>query len=231
MFAVSACLCSSSLQSGQITSSVGGRPVSRLLSPEPIRERSATDAAPLKIKAEITREKYCADSDGTYNIIFSLHMRFLNQTNVRLIVEKALGHGLYHITVTGDAKNLAAGDHEYDSNEDWIFGQVPPETPEQFKSPGPNFAILNPGESLDAESDFWAMHAGSQRDSAENRSPLKPGSHFLQVTLATWNHHTEPEEVRKRWEPFGDLIYKPIKTEPLAFNLPRDPKVENCKPQ
>jgi hypothetical protein len=152
----------------------------------------------------------------------------VNQTNHKLIVEKGIGSFIPHLNIASDAKNLSEGKYEYDMNEDWIFEQIPPGTPEQLKTPGPGFAILPPGESLQNDGDYWATSVGPLPGLPTSRGAIQPGNHVLAFLIWPWTFHADGQDVHKKWESFGDLVYKTIKVGPLPFTLPPDPKIEKC---
>jgi hypothetical protein len=186
------------------------------------------NASPFKVTAEIINQKYCPDNDHAYHVVFTLHIRFVNQTDRKIIVSKDLGKGLFDIKIAADANSFYQGKYEYDVNIDWEFGSTSPETPEQFKTPDSSFAILSPGESIQNDGDFWASNIGPLPGSAPSRGALHPGSHVLVVWPSAWHYRTDPEQIRKKWESFGDLFYKSVLVGPLPFNLPADPKIEKC---
>jgi hypothetical protein len=195
--------------------------------------RPADDLQPLKIEAEIVSQKYCPSGDKTtYTIRFTVRTRFINQSDHKIILSKDVGCCvMFHGAVASDAKNLASGNYEYNSNlsiSDGTVVYLHPETPEQFNSPDSSFAILAPGESIRDAGYYWAYGAGALPRSTPRRSTLQPGDHVLSVTLWPWSHKADPIEIHKNWEPLGELIYYPIKTGPIPFHLPADPKLENC---
>ena len=104
-----------------------------------------------------------------------------------------------------------------------------PETPERFNSPDSSFAILAPGESIRDAGYYWADNAGVLPGSTPRPGTLQPGDHVLSVSFSTWSYKRDPIEIRKKWEPIGELIYWRIETGPIPFQLPLDPKLEkNC---
>lgn len=186
-------------------------------------------AEPLKVTAEIISQRYCPCTETTFNVIFKLRIHFVNQTDRKLIVDKNLGWGPYHVEIASDEKSYVARKLEYNPNEDWTVEHLKPETAEQFKSPLPDFAILAPGESTKYESDFWASMIGPLPGAARRPEAIPPGNHVLAVWVSAWNHDLKPEEIHKQWESFGDLIYESVRVGPLPFNLPSDPKIEKCQ--
>jgi hypothetical protein len=200
--------------------------VAAIVTPSPAAP--ADDASPLKVTAEIISQRYCPSNETTFTVIFKLRMHFMNQTDGKLIVDKHLGWGPYHIEIASDEKSYAERKFEYDPNGDFTVGHVPPETTAQFKSPLPNFAILAPGESTNYESDFWASLIGPLPGAVRRPEAIPPGNHVLAVWVSAWNHDLKAEEIHKQWESFGDLVYKSVRIGPLPFNLPPDPKIEKC---
>jgi len=183
---------------------------------------------PLNMTAEVLGQRYCRSDVTTFTVVLKLRMHFVNQSGEKVIVEKTPGYGTYSVVIARDAKSLAEGKYEYNPSMEMIVEHTGPETPEKFKSPGPEFAILAPGESIHSEREIWAEELGRQHNSAETSGNVSPGNHVLRVTVSTWDFRTKPEEIRKRWQSFGYLVYESISTGPLPFSLPSDPKVDNC---
>jgi hypothetical protein len=193
----------------------------------PLSAGHATDESPVKVEAEILRQKYCASGNDTYTIKFTVRTRFTNQSDHKIILTKAFGDFLLDGAIASDANSLASGKYEFKPHYEVNFQRIRPETPEQFNSPDSSFAILAPGESLRDAGYFWAMNAAALPGST-SRFGLQPGDHVLDVYYLPWLHDAKPEAIHKKWEPIGDLIYKTITTGPIPFHLPADPKLENC---
>jgi hypothetical protein len=192
------------------------------------------DPQPLKVTAEIIGQKYCPTNDTEYTIIFKLRMRFENQTNRKLIVDKSVGTGIFDIQIAADSKSFSDGEYEYSpikEREGFFVGPDGKEVKEQLDFPGPNFTILAPGESFQVENDFNADGIGPLYGFPARRGALQPGNHVLGIWLSVWAYHANPEEVRKKWEPFGYLVYKGVLAGPIPFNLPAVQKIERCPPQ
>jgi hypothetical protein len=192
-------------------------------------EAGPTDAPqPLRVTAEIISQRYCPTDAQTYAVIFKLRTKFLNQSDHKLIIGKGIGSFIPHLTIASDAKKLSDENYEWYTNEDWVFGQTSPETPEEFRSPGPGYVILAPGESIQNEGEYNATAVGSLPGVTSSRRIVQPGDHVLGYLLWTWMYHTKPEDIHRQWESFGDLVYETIKVGPVPFNLPADPKIEKC---
>jgi hypothetical protein len=187
------------------------------------------DPQPLKMTAEILSQRYCSDNNKTFDIVFRIRLRIVNQSNKKLIIEKEpLSLYFHDFGIARNAKDLSAGRYEYHPNVDGAIERAP-ETSEQFKSPGSNFAIFAPGEAFQLDKDFGAESVGRQQETDSIPWTLPPGNHVLQISAATWDFETKPEQIRKQWESFGYLVYESISTGSLPFNLPADPKIEKCR--
>jgi hypothetical protein len=189
----------------------------------------ATDGdQPLKATTKVITQRSCRNDDKRYTAIKKLRVTFLNRSSRNLIVDKSIGRGFYEIYVARDSKSLADGQYEYNPNIDWIPS---PRSEEEVRSgsPGPPFAILRPNQSFKIETEIWVEVRMHDSEAIYGNWPIQSGDHVFQLDIGSWYYATEPDEVQKRWLKFGDLIYNPIRTEPLAFNLPVVPKLENCK--
>jgi hypothetical protein len=181
----------------------------------------------LKMTGEIVSRISCRDDPKTYTLKFKLHLVFVNQTDRKLIVERSTGLGLFDTRIALDAKSLSEGKYEYNPYVDQTMLNV---MEPKFDRPGPEFVILAPRESFQNEREFTLPNLVRQHDSDEIRGAIRSGNHVLQVTVPTWDYVTKkPEEISKQWEAFGELVYSDIKSNPMPFYLPPDPKLEACK--
>jgi hypothetical protein len=51
----------------------------------------------------------------------------------------------------------------------------------------------------------------------------------MKIYVESSVNFANPAEVRKRWEPFGDLIFANVMSEPFTLTIPPDPKFDTCK--
>jgi hypothetical protein len=190
----------------------------------PIWTASTDEPQPLRATIiKIESQKFCEEKTG-YTLIQNLHVRVVNQSNEKLIVERTSSG--YRASVARDVEKLSKGLYEYHPISEVTVDVPVPDKPATM-APGTNFAILGPGDSFDGFSDFWV--SVRRADLSPQGGALQPGSHVLQLEVLTWDYQDNPEQFRKSWERFGKLIYKPVKTDPTLLYLPAGPKVENCK--
>ena len=177
------------------------------------------DPQPLKLTAAILSQRYCSDNNKTFDVVFRIRLRIVNQSNKKLIIEKdPLSLYFHDFAIARDARDLSARRYEYHPNVDGAIERAP-ETLERFKSPGPDFVIWAPGDSFQVEKEFGAEGVGRQHESDSIPWTLPSGNHVLQISAATWDFETKPDQIRKQWESFGYLVYETITTGPVPFNL------------
>ena len=58
---------------------------------------------------------------------------------------------------------------------------------------------------------------------------LQPGDHVLQLDLGTWPHVTPAEQFKESWKKYGELVYEPVKSEPLPFHVPPEADFTKCR--
>jgi hypothetical protein len=207
--------------------------VSGIFSLGPRQKSGDEKVNPLKMTAEILGQRYCIDPGfKEFNIIFKLRVHLINQLSKRLIVEKQpSGFSVFcRVVIARDTKSLSTGKLEYDPNIDALTTFNPAAPPEDLTTPDRRFAILSTGESVEIEGEIYASSAGRRQDAGEKPDTVPAGNHVLQITVPTWSERrVKPEEMRKRWEPFGYLVYESITSEPLPFVLPPDPKIAPCR--
>jgi len=188
----------------------------------PIWAVSNDEPHPLKgTIVQIVSQKSCEEKTG-YTFIQNLRVHIVNQTQEKLIVERSTFS--YQVYVARDLDALSKRIYEYKPNIDRaIDGRPEPAN----SGPDTDFAILAHDDFYDGFVDFWV--SVRRADLPRQRGTLQPGSHVLQLEIATWDYQSNPEGFQKSWAPFGRLIYKPVKTEPIPLYLPSDPKLDNCR--
>jgi hypothetical protein len=189
-----------------------------------VTSAAPTDAPqPYKATAEVISQKKCTNNNSSYSLIQKLRVTFLNISKRNLIVDKNIESDYSNSLVARDARDLGRGDYEWNAHTE--FTRDPPAGELLEESPVPPFVTLAPGESLQFETDFWVevrMHDAQGYG-------IRSGDHVEQSEIGSWFYSTKGEEVQKRWQQFGELIYKTIRTEPLSLNLSPDPVLETCK--
>jgi hypothetical protein len=190
--------------------------------------------SPLRVKLIMVGQENCrgdrstADC-GTCSVAAVIHLKLrleiTNLSNRRLIVAKGIGTAWYGIILAKNKQALAAGIYESHINPEWNRTESNLQSPPD-DAPSEEFAILAPGESFDVES--IVDLAVQQIAERPVKGLLHPGNHVLQLDMGTWPHVTRPERFRESWKKYGEVVYQPVKSEPLSFRVPPEPDFTKC---
>ena len=149
----------------------------------------ATDEQPLRATLERVSQRFCYGDAETFVLQLELRLRFVNRTENKLILDKEIGKAWYGVTVARNEEDLAAGKYEYNPSIDWFFSDKDklPKEPSR-NSPGPDFAILAPGQAFETEIDTGVV---AQYDNPHEISgAIRSGVHLFQMKLSAWTRFT-----------------------------------------
>jgi hypothetical protein len=189
---------------------------------------STTNEEPLRTTAVLLDQSYCVGDIDLFRVDLSLRLRFENQTDQKLILDKGVGTLYYRIGVARNREGLAAKKFESHPMIDWFFSDKDPIPKDADpKSPDASFVILSPGDSFETArtASVFAQYDGKKTVAGT----IPSGPHVLQMELSSWTRPGEPEEFFRKWNPFGRLVTEVLKTEPIEFRVPSNPKVNECK--
>lgn len=179
----------------------------------------------LEVKLRQTGQSNCRNSDGA-TVYLKLELEITNVTQTKVIVSKRIGSKWYGTTVARDERAFSEGSFESDWNIDWFPTESDLENPPE-NAPPAEFTILEPGKSFFAEGKAVLP---AQVDSPSPSSDLlPPGNHVLQLDLGTWFHVSAAEPFRDSWKKFGNLVYRPTKSEFLHFRVPPIAEFTDCR--
>lgn len=206
--------------------------ISALLVAVSIRYAASTvgvDKQQLKVVPEIVSQRYCFGDAEVFSVWLKLHVKYTNRTDKTLILDKEVGKVWYQVTVARNVEDMAAGKYEYNPNIDRIFTEKDqlPKKP-SLAGPGPDFAILNPGETYEGEIETAVV---AQYEAPKDVSgAIRSGTHVLQMQISAWNRPGQLSEFERSWRQKGQIVTGVIKTEPIEIRVPAAPKIENeCK--
>lgn len=184
---------------------------------------------PLRAVPELIRTKYCYGDGEVFSVWLKLRVKYINQTEKTVILDKEIGKAWYREKVARTLEDLSAGKYEYNPNKDWFFSDKDklPGKP-NAQSPSPDFIVLSPGQMFVSEINTSVV--AQYENPKDFAGSIRPGAHVFQMELAAWSHPGEASEFARSWKKFGDLVTGVVKTEPLEISIPSKPKVErNCK--
>jgi len=175
---------------------------------------------PLRVKLTAVGQENCAgqSSSETSVVHLKLQLEITNLSGRKLIVAKSIGAAWYGIIFAKDEQAVAAGTYESKLNIDWAVSESELQSP-PIKAPPAGFTILAPGKSFRVESIVDIPANGL----------LQPGDHVLQLDLGTWPHVTPAEQFKASWKKYGELVYEPVKSEPLPFHVPLEADFTKCR--
>lgn len=195
----------------------------------PAANKPEHDEPPVSAKLVLVGTQYCYGDSEVYSVWLKLRVEYTNRTAKTLILDKRIGKAWFGVEVARNLEELAAGKYEYSPNIDWFYSDKDklPAKPGPG-SPGRDFEVLPPGGRYEGKIDTFVV---AQYENPKSfAGSLRPGVHFLQMELGTWNHLGNPSEFARAWRKFGELVTGVIKTEPLEIRIPSNPKVEkNCE--
>jgi hypothetical protein len=183
------------------------------------------DDQPLTAIPELIGTRYCYGEAEVYAVWLKLRVKYVNQTDKTLILDRGIGKAFYREKVARSLEELGAGKYEYNPNIDWFLSNKDklPDTA-NTDSPGPEFVILPPGNTYVGEinTDVVVQYENPRSFPGS----IRPGVHVLQMELSAWNHPGEASTFAKSWRKFGELVKGVVKTEPLEIRIPEGPPIE-----
>jgi hypothetical protein len=182
---------------------------------QPMRAGQESNEKPLEVKLTALGQEDCRGGQSNLAdsaVHLKLRLEIINLTNRKLIVSRGAGVIWYGIIVAKDEQTLAAGIYEYKPIIDWMSNIIDP----YFEAPSAEFTILSPGKSFSVESTVYIVES------------LPPGDHVLQLSLGTWFHLQRPQRFKENWKKYGELVYEPVKSEPLRFCVPPETEFAKC---
>jgi hypothetical protein len=179
------------------------------------------DEKPLRVKLTAIGQKNCRgrpNSSDSSVVRLKLQLEITNVSDRNLIVAKDIGAAWYGYIVAKDEQALAAGIYEDNPNIDWAGNESNLQSP-PVNAPPAGFTILGPGKSLEVES---IVYITVRRDALA-------GNHVLRLDLGTWFYVSPPEQFRESWKKYGELVYEPVKSEPMPFRVPPEADFARCR--
>lgn len=187
---------------------------------QPVLAGPGNNEKPLRVKlAAIGQENCLGRPNTTVSVVhLKLRLEITNLSDRKLIVAKSVGAAWYGYILAKDAQALAAGIYEEKPNIDWVVTKSNLQSP-PVSAPPAEFTILGPGKSFEVESNV---------DIPVARYDALSGNHVMQLNLGTWPHVSPPEQFRESWKKYGDLVYEPVKSEPIPFHVPPEKDFTKC---
>jgi len=107
---------------------------------------SAGNEQMLKVVPRLTSQRYCYADAETFSVLLKLRVRYVNETDKELILDKKIGEAWYSVMISRTTDDLAAGKYEYNPNIDF-FPTQNTKAPKP-DSPALHFAVIKPSSLL-----------------------------------------------------------------------------------
>jgi hypothetical protein len=187
---------------------------------QPVLAGPGNSEKPLRVKLAAIGQENCLGLPNTSVSVIHLKLRLeiTNLSDRKLIVAKSIGAAWYGYVLAKDEQALATDVYEQKPNIDWVVTESNFRNP-PIKAPPAEFAILGPGKSFEVESNI---------NIPVDHYDALSGNHVIQLELGTWPHATSPEQFRESWKKYGDLVYEPVKSEPMPFRVPPEANFTKC---
>ena len=196
---------------------------------QPVLAGPETSEQQLKVKLTAIGQENCLGGPNRSDasaVHLKLRLEITNLTDRKLIVSKGIGAAWYGIILARDERALAAGIYESNIDIEWAPSKSDLQSP-PITAPPDEFAILGPGKSFEVAS---ITVIAVQPDAMALLKGLPgPGNHVLQLDLGTWFHVSRPEQFKESWKKYGELVYDPVKSDPLPFRVPSKADFAKCK--
>ena len=161
-----------------------------------------------------------------FRVDITLRLKFENHTDKVLILDKQFGKFASRRIIAKNRESLANRDYEDDPIFDSFVDNDPPDFHPSVHLLHSNFVLLPPGQSFERVSTVspfaWYVSTPGRRGA------INYGDHVLQVGFLGWDYAAKASQFEEAWRKFGQLVTEEIYTEPIPFQIPRNPQIEKA---
>jgi hypothetical protein len=176
--------------------------------------------------ADVISQKYCSVDNELFRVDITLHLKFENHTDKVLILDKQFGKFASRTTIAKNSESLANRDYEFDPIFDSFVDDDPPDFHPSIHLLHSNFVLLSPGQSFESVSTVapfaWYVSTPGRKGA------INYGEHVLQIGFLGWSYAAKASQFEDAWRKFGQLVTKEIYTEPIVFQISRNPQIEKA---
>lgn len=166
--------------------------------------------ASLQLTTSIMEQNHCSSGE----IQYLLNFKFRNVGKKIILLDRLIPVVTNYMVSASEKKAL---ERKYEANTHVLIG---------INNAGfdeTRIVVLKSGESYDVKERF-SVSADDDKD-----KPLRPGTHFLQVVVSTWDHPLSNIEWRQKLTDKGYLWTDSILSEPMPFIVPNRPFTSTCQ--
>jgi hypothetical protein len=188
-----------------------------------IQKTSYESPSLLQLTTQIVSERYCAADPDLAILRLSLRLIYTNIGQQSLILYKT-SNKIVRLMVSR-SKNEALMKQYEDSAHILYVDSIKLQTYTR-SALDKIFVIIKSGESYEIEGE---VTIGVRRDNSNK--PVVAGEHVLQVVIPTWpGTPYQAKRLSNRWNKKGNLWVDTITSEPMVFEVKKEPLIENCLP-
>jgi hypothetical protein len=180
--------------------------------------------AKLQLSTSIIEQRYSVEA-GSRLLRLMLNLTYSNTGNRPILLDKKSSL-IYRKMISRNLKAASDKKYEYDESSHFIgvrsmqaagFQMDTQITPDKEKK---TFITLKPGESYSVKEEIILRLYDGTKDTEGH---LHPGTHFLQVRVATWFYIADPNTYREQWRNEGYLWSQNITSLPMSLTVEKFP--------
>lgn len=172
--------------------------------------------AQLQLSTNIIEQRYSVEA-GSRLLRLTLDLTYSNTGNRPILLDKKSSL-VYRKLLSKSLKAASAKKYDYDESSTFIFTGSKEAVGIHLEST-PNkeaFITLKPGESYSLKKQLILRLYDGTKDTDDF---LHPGTHFLQLRVATWYYFADPDVYQEKWRDDGYLWSQNITSEPMQLKV------------
>src|SRR5829696_3815433 len=171
----------------------------------PITNAHQTAEAQLQLSTSILEQRYSVEAGSRY-LRLLLNLIYSNTGNRPILLDKKSSL-VYRKLVSKTLKAASQKKYVYDARASFIFVEAMRAVGMRMDSPTEReaFVTIKPGESYSLKAEVILYLYDGTKDTEDR---LHPGTHLLQVKVATWFYFADVDEYREKWRDEGYLWSK-----------------------
>jgi hypothetical protein len=172
----------------------------------------------LQLSTSVSEQRYLLET-GSRLLRLTLHLTYSNIGTRPILLDKKSSL-VFRKLLSSTLKAASESKYEYDESSSFIdvrsmqaAGMRLEKTPEKE-----DFITLKPGESYSLTKELNLRLYDGTKDTEDF---LHPGTHFLQLRVATWYYFADPELYREKWRAEGYLWSENMTSAPMPLRVER----------
>ena len=180
------------------------------------------DQSPLLVlTTEVMKARYCEWTERQATLRMSLRLVFKNNGRTPVIFSRLLLVG------GSEIRSLAENPRVWSPLTTVEDHLAYPSNSAPGSSPGGDFVVLKPGKTFVGHKTISVAFLLRDPPARDERGP---GDYSISLSIPTWwGSERAASLARERWKKYGHLETEGVKSEPMKFDIEKDPAIEHCK--